>query len=1001
MTTDSGADVSGQADYLVDFGTVAINTIGRNEVKIRNRGNTALQLRSEGAEAPFRMTLPSAGVPGSAEASIVFEYAPTEPRDVKDQYIVEIATNEEKGTKVHKFRIVGQAVKPGLICDPEVLDFGSVVRDEVKTLPLVCTNTLDVAVQMERSISGNSREHFTAAVEGGVDEVTTVPANGTVTLLVSFQAPVEGQHDATLAMVDPSGNPLANVDLLAFASRSALLLEPQTCLDFGYRAKNETDEKFLNIRNIGTENVRILGFRIPTDYRDQYSVTTAAPITLEPGDTKEIGVAFHPTRGGPINTTIEIETDDLRDGIGTLDACVSGFGGGPQLACSPEAIDFGLVAVDMPVTRTFRCTNVGEEPTGTPIDPLFVEAPYSDLPQFEPTIRNWRDGSLSPRPEGYEVDDYFFVDVVYNPIDDNFDSASIMIDTQSAVGGTYEMGVSGEGRNLPPCNFTLTPATLNFGTVDRGGTLTQGFGITNNLETSCLINDLHLSEDSDPAYSLEPIESYELGPFATLKVEVTFAPTQYQPLILGKAVFQISNKDNPNQEVVLRGTSAKPCLVIDPPVLDFGKVEPDCNTRDRFVGVSNVCTEPVTVVSVEVNDTADAGAFKMSQRPILPRTLNPNERDEFTMKFNPDDYGQFSGAVRVDTASGETYMAALLGEGAMDANQTDVFNQKDRPKVDILWVMDNSGSFTPYQNMISANLPSFLTFANAQTVDYHIAVTTTGLINGGNCPGGANGAEDGRFFPIDGSRPRILTPSTPDLDAVWAANIRVGDCHWDEQPFEAAKRALSPPLINEVKSSQHNSQWDDGNAGFLRKDASLSIILVTDEADHAYELGIPNSQPADYVDFYKSIKGARNENMFKLHAITTPSTGQNRTCGVDYGDRINWAVEATEGTWIDICTPQNNDAWGAGLEAMSKGAFGFSARFNLRGMPGDVNGDGRVTEDDIEVFVDGFRTPPRSKTGARVWTYDPITISVDFTPLFIPKPGSQLSATYKVACLSN
>ena len=314
--------------------------------------------------------------------------------------------------------------------------------------------------------------------------------------------------------------------------------------------------------------------------------------------------------------------------------------------------------------------------------------------------------------------------------------------------------------------------------------------------------------------------------------------------------------------------------------------------------------------------------------------------------------------------------------------------------------MDNSGSFGPFQTAVAQNLPSFLTFAEEQRIDFHIGVTTSGLTpSGTSCPGGANGGEDGRLFPIDGSHPRVLTPTTPNLTDHWKFNMKVGECHGSEYYYEAARRALSEPLISSVKDARYpNSGYQDGNAGFLRKDASLSVIVVADEHDQSGELSGNTWLPADYLNFFRNIKGQRLANMFKFHAITGGPAGQNGSCA-QAGDKLLYSVNETQGTWVDICTYTNQNAWQNGLKEMSKGAFGFSARFFLRGTPGDQNHDGRVDEKDIEVKVDGKLTPPVSGSRARVWTYDPQTYAIDFAPLFIPAPGAQLTATYTVKCI--
>ena len=52
----------------------------------------------------------------------------------------------------------------------------------------------------------------------------------------------------------------------------------------------------------------------------------------------------------------------------------------------------------------------------------------------------------------------------------------------------------------------------------------------------------------------------------------------------------------------------------------------------------------------------------------------------------------------------------VLGEEALSAQQ-DVFRQMDQAKVDVLWVVDNSGSMSPQQDMLARNFSDFFFWA--------------------------------------------------------------------------------------------------------------------------------------------------------------------------------------------------------------------------------------------------------------------------------------------------
>src|SRR5439155_22945560 len=120
-----------------------------------------------------------------------------------------------------------------------------------------------------------------------------------------------------------------------------------------------------------------------------------------------------------------------------------------------------------------------------------------------------------------------------------------------------------------------------------------------------------------------------------------------------------------------------------------------------------------------------------------------------------------------------------------------------------------------------------------------------------HCPGGAEGGEAGRFFPVNNERPRLLTPQTPDVKNVLFANTSVGLCNYDERFLDPVLAELTDPLISSTKTP--GTPWpNDGNAGFLRDDARLALLAVTD-ADDANDVVSP-APVSDYVRRLAQVK---------------------------------------------------------------------------------------------------------------------------------------------------
>jgi hypothetical protein len=270
---------------------------------------------------------------------------------------------------------------------------------------------------------------------------------------------------------------------------------------------------------------------------------------------------------------------------------------------------------------------------------------------------------------------------------------------------------------------------------------------------------------------------------------------------------------------------------------------------------------------------------------------------------------------------------------------------------------------------IGAAFADFIDAATAQGVDYHIGVTTTGIeASGGGwaaCPGSVDGGEAGRLFPADGARARWIDANTPNAAAVFEENVKVGVCHWWEEGLEAAYLALTPPLVDHADWAT-SSQPGDGNLGFYRPEARLSVIIVPDEDDHS-------SRPVSfYTAFFHALKGPGRKDDVQVNGVL----GDGCTTASGGGPKYASVIAATGGVTEQICTTD----WGAALGNLAEASFGFNLRFSLTGRP----------EGAVEVLVNG--------QPAGGWTYDAPSNAVVFDDMQAPPAGSTIEVTYVPRC---
>ena len=156
------------------------------------------------------------------------------------------------------------------------------------------------------------------------------------------------------------------------------------------------------------------------------------------------------------------------------------------------------------------------------------------------------------------------------------------------------------------------------------------------------------------------------------------------------------------------------------------------------------------------------------------------------------------------------------------------------PSVDILFVIDNSGSMADQQQSLVASFPGFITAVQSQlggAKSYHIGVVTTDIYpeNAPNCidigdlitQTGGPSASNMNCQPFT-SGTRFLDESEPDLGAKFACMGLVGTGgSSDERPIRGMLNALKPA----------NNGPQGCNALFSRPEALLVIVVITDEDD--------------------------------------------------------------------------------------------------------------------------------------------------------------------------
>ncbi|MEM7159416.1 MAG: hypothetical protein AAF799_41645 [Myxococcota bacterium] len=249
----------------------------------------------------------------------------------------------------------------------------------------------------------------------------------------------------------------------------------------------------------------------------------------------------------------------------------------------------------------------------------------------------------------------------------------------------------------------------------------------------------------------------------------------------------------------------------------------------------------------------------------------------------------------VDEGSGETDSILLDVGSTLDLDPGGKGGGEGCEKIDFLFVIDNSNSMSDEQAQLVAAFPGFVdaivdTLPDA--TDFHVGVTRTdvqgfddtptpdpsnpcayvmgGLLSHGTEPDDHSGLGPDCGFS-SGANYMVNSPSlTAEFECVAPVGTRGNT---GERQAEATLAALSPAAAQASECSE----------GFLRSDALLVVVVITDEDD---DWSAPDTSPAvdvqAWTDELTAAKGGIESNVvFLLISGGSPSWD---TCGpLDFG----------------------------------------------------------------------------------------------------------------------
>ena len=506
--------------------------------------------------------------------------------------------------------------------------------------------------------------------------------------------------------------------------------------------------------------------------------------------------------------------------------------------------------------------------------------------------------------------------------------------------GFASFGNGSDDGTGPAPDITVWPDDVDFGSlrVVDDERADRTISIANNGRADLELFGTRVVSEGSGFDAGEPT-SLLLRPGARAELPAWFRPRQYT-IADGTVLIDSNDPDEPQAAVVLHGVGIAPAIAIDPAELDLGTIPPGC-VAEHEIEIQNVGNDTLVVDHLAFSTTT----LELAVDDTEGATLEPGESKVVTLTYAPDSEIEAEGVLTAfsNDPARPTAMATQVGMPGFELEGEDLFEVPTQPMTDLLFVIDNSNSMTPFQEALANNGEGFLRELSVRNADWQIGVVT-----------------------VDNASLRgpVITSEMSDMEDEFADQVQAGtDALTDEYQLRRAWQALYPGF------GEFNS--------YLRDDAALGVILVSDE--RAQDPNVPRTSYMThddinfYVDFLYDLK--EDDSRVAIHVVGSPPP-----LGCDPakepGFSLDYATDATGGIFLTIC----EEDWGPGLAEIAAASVPDLRMFHLSKEP---------VEDSIEVMIDDVEID-----GTAVWYYDSTNNAVIFYE--VPEAGSIVEIDYIV-----
>ena len=481
----------------VNYGNVLVHGSSTQAVRLQNAGQSSInisQLQVSGSVFSVNGLTVPATISAGQSVALEATFSPATTGSASGS--ISITSNAQNSSAAVSLSGTGVAASYTMALSPSTVSFGNINAGSTATQKVTLSNTGNSSVTISQvSASG-------AGISvGGLSAAATIAPSQSVPLTVTYAPSAPGPVTGSITVTNSDGvNSVAAVTGTAVAG--ALSVTPTTASFGSVVTGNSSSAQSIQLKNSGTANLTISSATVSGAGFSASGLTF--PLTLTPGQSGNLSVSYAPSAAGASNGAISV-VSTAPNSPATVALAGTAVAASYTMSLSPASVSFGNVNVGSTATQSVTLSNTGNSsitisqlvPSGSGVSISGLTAGATIAPSqsaaltlsYTPTASGAMTGGLSvTNSQGVNVTD--------------------------AVTGTGVAATS---------TFSVTPASLTFGSVTDGTTAMQNFTITNTGNSSVAISGVSIT---GAGFSiLSGSGAVTLAPTKTASVNVQFAPT--------------------------------------------------------------------------------------------------------------------------------------------------------------------------------------------------------------------------------------------------------------------------------------------------------------------------------------------------------------------------------------------------------------------------------------------------------------------------------------------